>query len=335
MISQTNISEGPAFASMVAKRLLVMALVLLVSAAALASLIAKSASIWWLADLAVHFKIQYLLVGALCIAPALWLRRWVLVSLCLLCIIVNAQPVAQFFSPADQASMPTMQARQGYAQVRVASLNVWFANVDYDGVAAWIEQSDPDVVVLVEVNPAWHEALAQRLPAWPHQHYQDIAGKSGKLFLSKTEPLSVVSISSVDGRPPLLATLYIDGATLRVGAVHAHWPIGAGNSSIRNKMLGEIALLANSEETPFIAAGDFNVSPFSPHFQSMVHNGGLRRASAGWGWQPTWPHFLPIAGIEIDHILVPRSVFVTGFRVQKGPGSDHRALIADLEVPRR
>ncbi|MFK7966231.1 MAG: endonuclease/exonuclease/phosphatase family protein [Burkholderiaceae bacterium] len=321
--------------SKIAKRLLVLALVLLVSSAALASLIAKSASAWWLADLAVHFKLQYLLIGALCIAPALWLRRWILVSLCLLCIIVNTQSAAQYFAPAYQASLPTAQAPQGYAQVRLASLNVWFANVDYDGVAAWIEQTDPDIVVLVEVNPPWQKALAQRLSAWPHQHYQENAGRTGKLILSKTEPLSVQSISSADGRPPLLATLYIDGATLRVGAVHTHWPIGARNSRIRNKMLGEIAKIAQSAETPFIAAGDFNVSPFSPHFQSMLSDGGLRRASAGRGWQPTWPHFLPIAGIEIDHVLVPRSIAVTGFSVHKGLGSDHHGIVADLDIPRR
>jgi hypothetical protein len=49
--------------------------------------------------------------------------------------------------------------------------------------------------------------------------------------------------------------------------------------------------------------GDLNVSPFSPHFQALLSGGNLKSAAQGFGWQPTWPTFLPPAGIQIDHAL--------------------------------
>jgi endonuclease/exonuclease/phosphatase (EEP) superfamily protein YafD len=59
--------------------------------------------------------------------------------------------------------------------------------------------------------------------------------------------------------------------------------------------------------------------------------------AAGDGLTWTWaardhPHTLPIT---IDHVLVDRRVRALGVRAVRIPGSDHRALVARLRLPRR
>lgn len=319
----------------IVRRLSVLALTALVWPAALATLVAKSANLWWVFELTVHFKLQYLAIGLLCVVPAIWLRRWATVALCVMCIVVNAHPVAQYFGMGDKSTSPVPVSDQTHASIRVASLNVWFGNTDYDSVADWIKQNQPDVVALVETDAKWQEAMARQLPDWPHQQQEIVAGQTGKMLLSKLPFDEIESIGSGAIRSPLpVFTINFDGVPVRLTSVHTHWPIGKSNAASRNRSLSVIASAAISDGPPLIAAGDFNISPFSPPFQAMLDKGRLVRSSAGRGWLPTWPHFLPLAGIQIDHILVPDSVTVVGFAVHKGLGSDHHGIIADLRVPR-
>jgi endonuclease/exonuclease/phosphatase (EEP) superfamily protein YafD len=81
-----------------------------------------------------------------------------------------------------------------------------------------------------------------------------------------------------------------------------------------------------------VVLGDLNITAFSPHFQSLLAQSGLRSAVPGMQWLPTWPTFLPIAGIQIDHALVSPGITVRG--VERGPrvGSDHWPLVVDLAL---
>lgn len=319
----------------IVRRLSVLVLIMLVWPTAIATLLAKSAGFWWVFELTVHFKLQYLAIGLLCVVPAIWLRRWVMVALCVWCVVINAHPVAQYFGMASRPATPVVVTAQTHASVRVASLNVWFGSTDYESVSNWIKQMQPDAVVLVEANEQWREAMARQLPDWPHQHLETVSGQTGEMVLSKHSFRSIQSIGSGAIRAALpVVTINVDGVAVRLAGVHTHWPIGEANAASRDRSLSVIAGAANSEGPPLIAAGDFNISPFSPSFQAMLEKGRLMRSSVGRGWLPTWPHFLPVAGIQIDHILVPDEVTVAGFTVHKGLGSDHHGLVADLRIPR-
>jgi endonuclease/exonuclease/phosphatase family metal-dependent hydrolase len=65
----------------------------------------------------------------------------------------------------------------------------------------------------------------------------------------------------------------------------------------------------------------------------MLAKGNLKSAAQGRGWQPTWPTFLPPAGIQIDHALTGAGVFVTAFRRGSAVGSDHLPIVIDCVLP--
>jgi endonuclease/exonuclease/phosphatase (EEP) superfamily protein YafD len=116
---------------------------------------------------------------------------------------------------------------------------------------------------------------------------------------------------------------------LQLLSVHTSWPLGPANSALRDRQLALIGEFARSHTGLLVVLGDLNVSPFSPHFQALLSDSNLKSAAQGFGWQPTWPTFLPPAGIQIDHALTGAGVFVTSFRRGSPVGSDHLPIIID------
>ena len=84
-------------------------------------------------------------------------------------------------------------------------------------------------------------------------------------------------------------------------------------------------------------AGDFNATLDHRAMRALLGRGYLDAADeAGAGLTWTWPalghpHTLPIT---IDHVLVDRRVRALGVTAVRIPGTDHRALIARLRLPR-
>ena len=129
----------------------------------------------------------------------------------------------------------------------------------------------------------------------------------------------------------------LDWRGTRVGllGVHLHWPLGSANSRLRNEELDGIAAFAGSRKEPLLVAGDFNVTPWSTHFRGAVARSGLGDCAQGSGFAPTWPaQFLPL-GIRIDHCLASREWSRIDVRTGPSLGSDHRPLIADLNLAPR
>ena len=135
-------------------------------------------------------------------------------------------------------------------------------------------------------------------------------------------------------RPYLAATLAVEGRTLDVVGVHPSSPSPSqpGDTRRRNSELDHIAEVVKNNDAAVIVAGDFNTTPWSPHFGDLLAAAGLRNAAEGKGYIPTWPTWFWPARIPIDHVLLKGPIAVT--TVRRGPtvGSDHFPIIADLRL---
>ncbi len=88
-------------------------------------------------------------------------------------------------------------------------------------------------------------------------------------------------------------------------------------------------------DLPLVVAGDLNADRDHALFRGLLDT-GLRDAhdSVGRGLARTWPSGLPL--LHLDHVLVRDGeggqLVVTAVREERVPGSDHRAVVADLAV---
>ena len=81
-----------------------------------------------------------------------------------------------------------------------------------------------------------------------------------------------------------------------------------------------------------LLTGDLNTAVWGSNYRLFEENSGLRNASRDFGLLPTWPTFLPVAMIPIDHVLASEEVGVVTLRTGPHIGSDHLPLIAEISV---
>ena len=116
--------------------------------------------------------------------------------------------------------------------------------------------------------------------------------------------------------PSIVAELETPEGRLTLIATHPVPPVGAEYSRLRNGQLERLAELVARTSPPVLALGDFNATPWCPHFQRLLARSGLRDSSPGRGILPTWPTYVPPLQIPLDHCLHKTGVgIVRKFRV--------------------
>src|SRR5688572_3472628 len=116
----------------------------------LATASAALAATWWVLELFVHFRVQYVLAGIV-LAMALWLfgrKRFAVLAAALAAI--NAAAVLPLLFTSAQAGT----ASTGGA-LHVVAVNVYGHNRSYDRLFGYVKSEHPDVLVLLEVTPEW------------------------------------------------------------------------------------------------------------------------------------------------------------------------------------
>ncbi|WP_375373513.1 endonuclease/exonuclease/phosphatase family protein [Micromonospora sp. ATA51] len=85
-----------------------------------------------------------------------------------------------------------------------------------------------------------------------------------------------------------------------------------------------------------ILAGDFNATLDHAPLRDLIRTGYVDAADqAGAGLAGTWGPYDgdPIPPVAIDHVLADRRIAVRSVTVHALPGSDHRAVLAELRLP--
>lgn len=299
---------------------------LLLCLLAAATLFGFAGSLWWAFDLFSHFRAQYV-VAALLLALILIVlrdRRWALLAAAL--GAANLFPVVALFLLPAQAAPPSASH-----PLRLMSFNVFGFNRDYARLLDYVARERPDVLVLLEVTPEWMPSVRVLAGEYPHQWINAGSDVSGIAVMSRTAPRAARTLDlGGNGVPSYLLTLESARGPLSVLGTHLNWPIGARASHMRNSQLAKLAQVAHEHVGPLVIVGDLNVTPFSPHFQRLLHDGGLHRCVPDAGLTPTWPALFPPLFIQIDHCLATAGVQAGNFEIGEYLGSDHYPISIDV-----
>lgn len=219
--------------------------------------------------------------------------------------------------------------------LRVLTLNTLFGKADPDAVMSLVRRLNPDVLSTQELTPGMVEKLeaAGLGKIMPYRVLEPewSAGGSGLYARYPLTPRNNLFEAIGHNMPAALMTL--PGAKpVEIIDVHPFPPLGR---QVYDWTAALDALPSASPDTIRILAGDFNASLDHTVMRRFLSRGYLDAAdSAGVGLTPTWPVNKRVpALITIDHIVADRRVGVNEVSVHSVPGTDHRAVFADLRLP--
>ncbi len=282
----------------------------------------------WRFDLLSHFRLQYSIFFFLLVLSSVFLRSKNALIITALCFLLNVFPILAFYVAGESPPEPQ-------SSLLLFSANVSKENTEHDKLLSAIRETEPDVVLLLEVDTVWVEAISPLMSVYPHQIGEIREDFSGILLLSK-QPLrnSEVAYLGRGGHPSVSSYIMIDDSVFRLIGTHPVPPFSRRMTELRNDQLNAISDFVTMSPVPTVVFGDLNASPFSYPYQSLITSAVLTNCARGFGYQTTWQYkpLLPPFGLSIDHCLHTAGIQVTESYVGGDIGSDHKPIINRVSV---
>ena len=262
----------------------------------------------------------------------LWGRRWALAGLAgavALALVVVQVPWYVSANPSPDG-----------VALRAMSINMLFGNAEPRAVAE-LAAAEADVVMLQELTPEAAKGLvdARMADAFPYRAL-DPHPAAGGIGIYSRYPLTDATLIPGYSLAMVSARISPDGAgNVTVVSMHfaAPWPQPiTGWHNDFDKFPGTMAdLAAAADGDPVLIGGDFNATIDMLPFRRLLTNGYRDAAEqSGAGRERTFPANKRYpAFMGIDHFLT-RDCTATSSHTVEVPGTDHRALIVTVMLPR-
>jgi endonuclease/exonuclease/phosphatase (EEP) superfamily protein YafD len=299
--------------------------------------------LWWVFDLASHFRYQYFIVLVILVVFFAKAKKWKSTGVCIVCGIANFILISPYIGTINSVT----EANQ--SKIRILSMNLSHINSSYKKAKVLIGKTQPNVLVLQELSNSWENALGETLAKFPYsaKFPENTIYDTGfplpnfmipkeKLFIGLFShlPFERIMIDRSDD----FSISYIRGSfkfkknIFTLFGVHLAPPVGEYRTDLRNKQLALLADEVQKNNQPTVVVGDFNITPWSPYFKEFIQRSQLRDARKGLGLYPTWPsQFAPLS-IPIDHSLISYGIKVGSFSLGPRFGSDHLPTILDFSI---
>lgn len=235
----------------------------------------------------------------------------------------------KFHRNQPQSNIPKL-----HKTCRFLLCNVLQENHEYSRILSLVEETDPELILLVETGKAWMEALEPLHERYPYHINQLWQEENFDIALFSRIPLESSSIYYFETAtvPSVLVRFLWENQAITVIGTHPEPPKSYRQANCRNQQMVEIARFVRQHKGPLIVAGDLNMTSWSPFFHDFLRISGLLDSRLGHGIQPTWPTHLPPFMIPIDHILVTADIQIQRRILGEPVGSDHRPVILDFSI---
>jgi endonuclease/exonuclease/phosphatase family metal-dependent hydrolase len=258
---------------------------------------------------------------------------------------VTAAAAAVLTAAVGPRAFPRRQPPASGPVLRVLTANLLIGRAEAEPVVELVRRTGADVLLAQELSTAAADRLARAgLEELLPQVARAIPAHApcGNAIYAR-HPLS----EAVDGHRPTspvqpVVVLDLGGYPVRLGCVHLHPPRHpwhrSGVTSWRDD-LADLAALpwpAWPGDLPSILAGDFNTTMDHAGLRRQLRQGYVDAAcQSGNGLIPTWG---PRSGgqgalLTLDHVLADARCAVRRTSVHRLPGTDHRAVFAELRLP--
>lgn len=214
-------------------------------------------------------------------------------------------------------------------QISLLEANINYKNNKIKKLSSLLIKTNPDIISVIEYhypNDQLYKSLLSQNYKYqivepPHHDYA--------IGIFSKYPLKKENLILIDNEIILTATITINNATLKIVCGHPYPPITKRYKTDWDKFFKELQKELADKSYPIILIGDFNAVPWYPEMIKLVEQNNLEYASTIW--QQTFPTYLPLLRIPIDHILITSNFELINSRRVKLPGSDHLGILANLQ----
>lgn len=248
-----------------------------------------------------------------------------------LLVVVTALVGAALVVPRTAGGSP--EAGTGRT-ISVLTANVQASRADVQALAALVREHQPDVVVLPEADADYRRQLARAVPGSEYR---------GRALAPGHSPVAAMSVLVARDLGPVrfdrlerwtYPGLSVTGGRLgnvRIVGVHAHPPLPRSGVARWKADLSLLRRSCGSSSKPVVVAGDFNASLDHSLLRAAMRGCTDVAAALGEGLRGTWPSALPDwLAPQIDHVFVTRPITPGDIEFFHVPGSDHRAVLAEV-----
>ena len=194
----------------------------------------------------------------------------------------------------------------------ILTSNVYMYNDNYEGLKTLVRQYQPDMLILLESNQAWQDAMSSIHSDYPHRLACPLENLYGMHLYSKL-PFKGEQIRYVveDDVPSMEVQIDISGTQVTVYFLHPKPPSPTENESAapRDTELAIIGKEMAEHKEPVIVSGDLNDVAWSPSTRRFRKLSKAQDPRVGRGFSRQIP----------DGALAAGSYFsLAGFRAGKG-----------------
>lgn len=284
--------------------------------------------IWWI-DIFSNFQVQYLALLIFLMILFILKKNWRSVFFLGIGIVFScSQILPLYINTSAEAKIEDANP------ISMMSINLLSTNRNATAVINYIENENPDILVLSEFNSYWDKQLVKALETYSYTHKVLREDNFGIGVWSKL-PASMQTLYFNELELPSIL-LQTEGVkkSFSVIATHPFPPVGQRQFEVRNEHLTHLAAFISRENFDNVAVlGDLNTSSFSKNFQLFKEKASLKDSREGFGILPSWPANAFLFQTTLDHALVSEDVSVIAREVGEHIGSDHLPIYLEISLP--
>ena len=225
------------------------------------------------------------------------------------------------------------------AGIRLLASNVEMENTEHQKVADLIVRENPDVVLLMETDEVWHQAMMASLQAYPTVVAYPLSNHYGMIFATRLTCHSAKTVFLADDETPTVLAELEDASGKRFHFIglHPRPPVPGDDTDERDEQIKTAATLTRLSDHPVIAMGDFNDVAWSWTTTRFKHHGQFLDPRIGRGLMSSFDARHPILRFPIDQFYVTKGIRIASYSLCNSVGSDHFPLKATVSIagPRR
>ena len=221
-------------------------------------------------------------------------------------------------------------------ELKLLACNVKMSNDRSSELEGEIRRQDPDIVVLMEVDQRWRDALSTLFSNYPTVIDRTQNNSYGMILASKFALSdTVVECLLTDGVPSIVTTVTTpEGQRFRLYSIHPEPPVPHRGTEGRDGETALVALRVKDETLPVLVTGDLNDVAWSGTTERFRRISRLLDPRIGRKVFSTFDASFPLIRWPLDHLFHSAEFRLKAMCRLPACGSDHFPVLFNLVLCR-